>query len=101
MKGRVFDFQKLERVANILKTISHPVRLEVLEALEQEDSLTVNVIREKISIPVEQSMLSHHLIKMKDNGVLTSLKKGKYIYYRIADRSILGIFDCLDNCNAV
>ena len=59
---RNLSFEKLERVAKILKTISHPVRLEILEVLEMEEPLTVSTIRERIKTEVEQSMLSHHLI---------------------------------------
>lgn len=98
---RNLSFEKLERVAKILKTISHPVRLEILEVLEMEEPLTVSTIRERIKTEVEQSMLSHHLIKMKDNDILISYKKGKNIYYSIADRQVLKIFDCLDGCNAI
>ena len=100
-KKRNLTFDKLNRVAKILKTISHPVRLEILEVLEAEEPLTVSAIREKISTEVEQSMLSHHLIKMKDNGILSSFKQGKYIHYRITDHQVLNIFDCIDNCDAV
>jgi len=50
---------------------------------------------------IEQSMLSHHLSKMKANGVLCSEKKGKNNFYSIADRRVLKIFDCIDSCDAV
>ncbi len=98
---RNLSFEKLNKVAKILKTISHPVRLEILEILEQEEPLSVSVIRERIKAEVEQSMLSHHLIKMKDNGILKSYKKGKNIFYSIADRRVLKIFDCMESCDAV
>jgi len=46
-------------------------------------------------------MMSHHLSKMKDNGVLSSEKKGKQVYYRITDRQLLNIFDCMEKCNLI
>ncbi len=98
---RKLSFEKLSWVANMLKVVSHPVRLEVLEILETKEPLDVSTIREQLETPVEQSMLSHHLTKMKAHGVLTSYKKGKNIYYSIADRRVLKIFDCLDSCDAV
>ena len=87
--------EKLMEVARILKTISHPVRLEVLELLEKEEPLDVSTIRERLDRKVEQSMLSHHLTKMKDNGIISSYKNGKNIYYSIVDKHILKIFDCM------
>ena len=98
-KKRNISFQKLSKVAEILKAISHPVRLEILEILEVHESLTVSEIREILAPEVEQSMLSHHLIKMKDKGILHSTKNGKYISYQITEPHILNIFDCMENCN--
>ncbi|TXC76254.1 ArsR/SmtB family transcription factor [Luteibaculum oceani] len=96
---RNISLDKLEKVARLLKTISHPVRLEILEALEEYKTLDVSTIGENIETVVEQSMLSHHLIKMRDNGVLKSKKEGKHIFYSIAEPEILKIFDCMQNCN--
>jgi len=96
---RKFSVDKLEKVANVLKTIAHPVKLEILEVLEFEEPLDVSTITEKIGISCELSMMSHHLSKMKVNGILTSEKKGKQVFYRIADRHILNIFDCMEKCN--
>ena len=87
------------KVANILKTIGHPLRLEVLEVLEAEEKLNVSQIKEAIQSKVEQSLLSHHLIKMKDKGILQSKKEGMHVVYRITDRNILKIFDCMEKCN--
>ena len=83
----------------ILKTISHPVKLEILEVLESNEPLDVSSICNKIGINCEISMMSHHLSKMKDNGVLVSEKKGKQVFYKIADRQLLSIFDCMEGCD--
>ena len=91
--------ERLQKVAHILKTISHPVRLEILKVLEQQESLDVSTLRERLAIEVEQSMLSHHLIKMRDNGILDSEKRGKSVFYTIAERQVLQIFDCMEKCN--
>ncbi len=91
------DPVKLGKIADVLKVISHPVRLEVLEMLQQVDSMSVAEIRGRIS--VEQSLLSHHLIKMKDKGVLTSFRKGKNIFYVLAIPEITSIFDCMRHCS--
>ena len=98
---RNLSIRELEKVAEVLKAISHPVRLEILEVLEITESLTVSQIREQIEIDVEQSLLSHHLIKLKDKGVLQSVKKGKNCYYSICDRQVLKIFDCMEKCSFI
>ena len=98
---RQFSVDKLQKVAKILKTIAHPVKLEILEVLEAEEPLDVTTICERIGAACEISMMSHHLSKMKDNGILVSDKVGKQVFYRIADRHILNIFDCMERCELI
>jgi ArsR family transcriptional regulator len=96
-----FSTDKLQKVAKILKTIAHPVKLEILEILEFEEPLDVSTLCERIGSQCEISMMSHHLSKMKDNGILVSEKRGKQVFYSIADRHLLNIFDCMENCNLI
>ena len=98
---RNFSIVKLQKVAKILKTIAHPVKLEILELLGNEEPLDVSTIRDKIDLDCEVSMMSHHLAKMKDNGILVSEKIGKQVFYKLADRHLLNIFDCMENCDLV
>ncbi len=99
MVKRNISFDNMVKVANILKTIGHPLRLEILEVLEEQERLSVSEIKESIQSKVEQSLLSHHLIKMKDKGILESKKEGMHVIYNITDRNILKIFDCMEKCN--
>lgn len=96
---RNISAEKLERVAEVLKTIAHPVRLNILEVLEDYGRLSVSDLKEKTN--TEQSLLSHHLIKMKDKGVLKANREGKNIYYQLADTHITNIFDCMENCSFI
>lgn len=96
---RNISAEKLERVAEVLKTIAHPVRLNILEVLENYGRLSVSDLKEKTN--TEQSLLSHHLIKMKDKGVLKANREGKNIYYQLADTHITNIFDCMENCSFI
>lgn len=91
--------EKFGRVAQILKTIAHPVKLEILEVLEMEEPLDVSTIKARIRSNCEITMMSHHLTKMKDNGIVVSEKRGKQVFYSIADRQLLKIFDCMENCD--
>jgi DNA-binding transcriptional ArsR family regulator len=96
---RNIEAAKLEKIARILKAISHPLRLEIVELLEEKEPQSVAEILEQID--VEQSLLSHHLNKMKDKGVLESHRKGRNIYYRLAFKEITKIFDCMEQCDFI
>ena len=96
VKQRNIDVGKIKKVAEVLKVIGHPIRLKVLEILENEVSLSVSEIQNRLEIPTEQSLLSHHLIKMKDKGILSCEKQGMNVMYSVTNKGILGIFDCFE-----
>lgn len=95
---RNIPLEKLDYIAMVLKTISHPVRLKVIEALENKAELNVQDISKVVGDHVEQSLLSHHLIKMKDKGLLSCRKDGQYVYYRLLVNEVTQLLDCMEKC---
>lgn len=93
---RKFSTGKLQQAAKLLKVVAHPVKLEILEVLETEEPLDVGTICERIGATCDLSMMSHHLSKMRDNGILRAEKRGKQVFHYIADRKILRLLDCLE-----
>lgn len=89
---------QMEHAAKVLKTIAHPVKLEILKILADQEPLDVTTLCGHVGMGCQISMMSHHLAKMKDNGVLTSQKQGKQVFYSIANRNLLNIFNCIENC---
>lgn len=77
------SLQKTDQAAELLKTIAHPIRLRILLALIEQSSINVSTLQVKLKI--DQSLLSHHLIKMKDRGLLINARQGKEIHYSLAD----------------
>lgn len=74
--------QKIDQVAELLRTLAHPLRMQIVLLLSQQKPCPVSSLQ--VQLQAEQSLLSHHLIKMKDKGILTSVRKGKEIYYSVA-----------------
>ena len=62
------------------------MRINIIDLLEQQERLTVSELQE--ALQVEQSLLSHHLTNMRDKGVLLTERKGKNMYYSLADANI-------------
>jgi len=78
--------QKCEVVSQVLKSLSHPVRLKILcRILDKEQS--VNQLTEFCDI--SQSAMSQFLKRMKNEGVLKSRREKTFIYYSIADKNLL------------
>lgn len=91
------EAEKLERIAYILKTVAHPLRLGIVHILEQHPQLSVTDICEMLGS--EQSLTSHHLQNMKLKGILASKRQGRSILYSLKERDISLIIECLENCN--
>ena len=99
--SRIDSEECVTRIAKVLKVIAHPVRLQLLAALRQHDPLNCTELSKRITIDVEQSLLSHHLTKMRDNGVLQSKKDGMYVYYSIVDMKLFSVLDCMETCDII
>lgn len=88
---------KLERIAFILKTVAHPIRLSIVHLLEQNDQLTVSEICTMLG--AEQSLTSHHLQSMRLKGILSAQRDGRRMLYSLKERDVSLIISCLENCS--
>lgn len=90
------DYNELERMAESLKVVAHPIRIAILGLLEDGNKLTVTEIHEKLQL--EQAPTSHHLGLLKSKGILKSERNGKSNYYYI-DKSTFGdVMCCFKRC---
>ena len=87
------DEKKIERAAYVLKAVAHPLRIKIIQMLNEQKELNVSTIYKNLN--AEQSLISHHLINMRDKGILEIRRSGKNIYYFLVDGSIAEIIDCI------
>jgi ArsR family transcriptional regulator, virulence genes transcriptional regulator len=78
------DFYRLH--AEICKTIANPVRLAIIDVL-QDSEMNATQVLEKIK--VSKANLSQHMNLLQQKGVIVSRREGLHIYYRLGDRRIL------------
>ena len=88
------DMTVLERVAPVIRTAAHPLRLRILDYLRHvaEPRTVTQIIA---ACGVEQAIVSQQLRILKDRGILAARRKGTFIYYSIADPSVLFLLDCI------
>ena len=91
-----FTVEQLEKAASMLKAIAHPMRIAILNQLENGKRLSVTEIHE--SLKIEQSTASHHLGILRDKNVLQAKREGKNIYYFVKDENLNSIVDCVGKC---
>jgi ArsR family transcriptional regulator len=90
------EAEKLERIAFILKTVAHPIRLGIIHLLEQHPRLSVSEICTMLNS--EQSLTSHHLQNMRVKGILSVKRDGRSMLYSLKERDVSLIIECLENC---
>jgi ArsR family transcriptional regulator len=72
--------------AEVCKTLSNPVRLKVINEL-QEGEMTVGALAKKLGI--RQAHVSQHLALLRQRGVVKTRRDGPNIYYGISNPKIV------------
>ena len=96
MKITELKAEQTERAVNFLKALAHPVRIAILDYLDQGKQLSVKEIHELLDI--EQATASHHLGILKDKGILISRREGKNTFYFLRDENFGKLIECLGKC---
>ncbi|MBA4347297.1 MAG: transcriptional regulator [Clostridiales bacterium] len=93
MKVSTDQRKAIEQKAELLKAISHPVRLCIVNGLLQTPSCTVNKIQSCLDLP--QSTISQHLTRLKNAGIVAGERDGTEVKYRVINQDIIDIIHCL------
>src|SRR4051794_22135351 len=86
---------KLDRHAEQLSALGHPVRLKVLRFVVQAgpEGAAAGDIQAHVDLPA--STLSHHLKRLVDTGVLTTRSEGTFHYYAAEYTALRALTDYL------
>lgn len=92
-KKTKFAADKLEMSAEVLRALSHPVRLKILSYISKNKEVNVNTIYRELKL--EQSITSQHLKILRDNDLVTSAREGKMVFYTVEFAKIKAIQEIL------
>jgi DNA-binding transcriptional ArsR family regulator len=86
---------KLDRHAEELGALGHPVRLAILRFVVQagDDGAPAGDIQARVDLPA--STLSHHLKRLLDAGLLSSRPQGTFHYYTAEYHALRTLTDYL------
>lgn len=89
--GRVLDYAGADRVAATFAVLADPTRARIVHALSiAEEELCVCDLA--VLLGISQSALSHQLRLLRDRDVVARTKRGRMVYYRLADEHIRHVF---------
>lgn len=84
--------------AACLKVMAHPVRLKIVDILTRQEP-SVGEIAEMCGLPHHQ--VCEHLRLMQNCGLLTSVRAGRSVHYKISSQHLHGLINCIKfNCKS-
>lgn len=75
--------------AQLLRCICDETRFEILEILQENEEMCVKDI--VVRIKKDQPLISHHLRRLRECGIITSHDEGKKTIYSISNARLSGL----------
>jgi DNA-binding transcriptional ArsR family regulator len=80
MKNQV-DLKSVKKVQMLLRALNHKLRQKILTLIDEKPGITVTEIYVKLRI--EQSVASQHLAILRVAKIVTTVKDGKFVMYKV------------------
>ena len=87
------DQKKIEMEADFLAVLAQPTRLKILYFLKEGERCACEI---NPMMTEDPSVVSRHLVKMKETGLLGFRKEGVSKYYWIKETRLFGILNLVD-----
>ncbi|MEU9081342.1 metalloregulator ArsR/SmtB family transcription factor [Streptomyces sp. NPDC048357] len=82
LSERPLTAEEAERTAIMFKALGDPVRLRLLSLVASHEGGEACVC-DISDVGVSQPTVSHHLKKLREAGLLSSERRGTWVYYRV------------------
>ncbi len=80
------DPHLLKKAAHLYRAVNHHLRQQLLHLLHQNGQMTVSAIYQTLQI--EQSLASLHLGILRRAGMVSTVRQGRELYYRVEYRKL-------------
>ncbi|MGO5065767.1 winged helix-turn-helix transcriptional regulator [Clostridium sporogenes] len=78
------NYTKYNDMAELLKVLSHPVRICIVKGLLEKGECNVSHMQDCLGMP--QSTISQHLQKLKSAGIIEGDRNGLQINYHVCNK---------------
>lgn len=72
---------RLETASSVIRALSHPLRLKILDFIDKNKMINVNKIYNTLNL--EQSITSQHLRILRVANLVATQRDGKQIFYAV------------------
>jgi ArsR family transcriptional regulator len=87
----------LDTAAGVIKCLGHPLRLRLLEALEDGER-TVSELQAHAA--TTQALVSHQLAILRGHSIVDARRDGPWVRYRITEPKVRHVLACIRACDA-
>ncbi len=89
------DAETATALAATFKALGDPVRLRLLSLIAAAGGEEVCVCELTPAFDLSQPTISHHLKVLREAGLLTSERRGTWVYYRVVSEALQRLSDVL------
>ncbi len=79
----ITEYRDVKKVAALLKLVSENSRLQLVLMLKNGEHCVCQLMEH---LKFSQSLISHHLKDLKDGGLVTDRRDGKWSYYSLTPK---------------
>ena len=80
------NISSVEKVVSLLQTIGQESRLQILLAIGEGEACVCHL---EAGLGYRQAYISQHLMALREAGLLSTRRDGRYIYYRLENPEIM------------
>lgn len=73
--------QRQTLISDYAKAVSHPIRVAILEMIEQAGELSFGAIFDQL--PLAKATVSQHITELKNAGLIVARSEGARVFYSI------------------
>ena len=89
---KLIDMELLEDVTPTLRTLSHPMRLRIIDFLKDGEQPVHKIAG---ATGKTQALTSHQLGILRSHGVIKARREGNQVFYCVVDESALALLECI------
>lgn len=75
-----------EQISSLFRAIGSPARLRILLAIGKGEACVCHL---EAQLGLRQAYISQHLMALREAGLLSTRREGRYVYYRLDDEELL------------
>ena len=91
----VIDEYQVKKSALVFRAINHKLRQDIILLIHEKEKIEVTQIYN--SLRIEQCVASQHLAILRNNKLVSTERKGKFVYYSINYSRLQIINDFIQN----